>query len=187
MIQLLSLQMSHSVHPHCSCASAGPWPPYIRTSSTSKAFLLLAWSGGLKAWRKRRSKTPQQSWARTAPGWHWASTRIQQTSGCKSTHPGQTRLCLKGFKLRTDGTVSGNQMCLLSIAKNFHCNRLNRLETTSGALRRCTAFTVHDSKTDNRRQGTKYSWSKAIGAASPFLRCLLDVLMYLMQVWLPLT
>lgn len=113
MIQPLSLQMSYSVHLHCTCASAGPWQPHIRTSS--KAFLRHVCSAGLKSWRMRRSRTPRRSWARTAPGSRWASTQIQQTGGCKSSRPGQTRRYLKGLGLRTLGRAGGSLITFTTV------------------------------------------------------------------------
>lgn len=86
-----------------SLSSAQPWRRRVRTWSSSEAFPLLVGSEGWTAWKKRRSRTPRRSWARTAPGWPWASTQTRHTSACSNSCSGrQRRSCLKGLRLRMD-------------------------------------------------------------------------------------
>lgn len=92
--------MSYLIHPPFLHLSAGSWQPYIRTSSSSKAFPPLVCSTDLRAYMTRRRKIPRRSWAQTAPGSYSASTQKLQTGGCRSTRSEWTRQYLKVSGLR---------------------------------------------------------------------------------------
>lgn len=73
-------------------ASGPGWP--LRTWAASGAFRLPACRRCWSAWRRRRSRTPQRSWAQTAAGWRRASTQTQLRGGGKRNQPAQTKRCL---------------------------------------------------------------------------------------------
>lgn len=75
-----------------------PRAAFLRVWWASAAFRPPVYQRCLPAWRRRRSRTPQRSWARTAAGWRWASTQTQLTGARESNQPALTKRCLRHLR-----------------------------------------------------------------------------------------